>query len=322
MKHKICKIVGALLMATVLFSFANNVGASETKVNFKDAYLLFSIWEGQGDATIEIGEDFLTKDRNLVNYNEFEDILLDGKSLNKENYDITSENEKNEIVKVSLKEKYLKLLKDGAYNFDIVFEKVVVPTRLYVVNNKTQIKDLYFDFSKPEKNGEIVAQIDTTVLGTNVDMNLFKNILNNGKIINTKDYKIVQKGKIITVTFSKAYANKIPVGTTYYYADFYNVQIGLKVTKGPKKVTGFKTTRKKSGMKISWKKQKNVTGYVIKISKDKKFKKNVKTIKVNGKQKSKLIKKIKKGKYFLKIKSYVEIGGKKYYSEWSKSLRK
>ncbi len=41
MKHKICKIVGALLMATVLFSFANNVGASETKVNFKDAYLLF-----------------------------------------------------------------------------------------------------------------------------------------------------------------------------------------------------------------------------------------------------------------------------------------
>ena len=36
MKHKICKIVGALLMATVLFSFANNVGASETKVNFKD----------------------------------------------------------------------------------------------------------------------------------------------------------------------------------------------------------------------------------------------------------------------------------------------
>ena len=40
-------------MATVLFSSANNVGASETKVNFKDAYLLFSIWEGQGDATIE-----------------------------------------------------------------------------------------------------------------------------------------------------------------------------------------------------------------------------------------------------------------------------
>ena len=66
----------------------------------------------------------------------------------------------------------------------------------------------------------------------------------------------------------------------------------------------------------------NVTGYVIKISKDKKFKKNVKTIKVNGKQKSKLIKKIKKGKCFLKIKSYVEIGGKKYYSEWSKSIRK
>ena len=66
----------------------------------------------------------------------------------------------------------------------------------------------------------------------------------------------------------------------------------------------------------------NVTGYVIKISKDKKFKKNVKTIKVNGKQKSKLIKKIKKGKYFLKIKSYVEIGGKKYYSEWSKIIRK
>ena len=46
------------------------------------------------------------------------------------------------------------------------------------------------------------------------------------------------------------------------------------------------------------------------------------TIKVNGKQKSKLIKKIKKGKYFLKIKSYVEIGGKKYYSEWSKIIRK
>ena len=71
---------------------------------------------------------------------------------------------------------------------------------------------------------------------------------------------------------------------------------------------------------VTWKKQaKNVSGYQIQYGTKKNFKK-AKTVKVKGAKKtSKVIKKLKSGKrYYVRIRSYRIVKGKKYVSAWSK----
>ena len=89
------------------------------------------------------------------------------------------------------------------------------------------------------------------------------------------------------------------------------------------KPKGTKIKKLKPGRKkitVVWKKQtKNTTGYQIQYSTKKSFKK-AKTIKVKGSKKtSKVIKKLKSGKrYYVRIRTYRTVKGKKYVSSWSK----
>ena len=76
----------------------------------------------------------------------------------------------------------------------------------------------------------------------------------------------------------------------------------------------------KKTMEIRWKKVANAKGYVIWIAQNKKFTKGKKvyTIK-SGKTTKKVIKKLKrKKKYFVKIRAYQTVGGKKYSGAFSK----
>ena len=73
----------------------------------------------------------------------------------------------------------------------------------------------------------------------------------------------------------------------------------------------------KKQIKVSFKKVKGVSGYKITYSLNKKFKK-AKTLNVNAKTKSKLIKKLKSGKtYYVKVRAYAKATGKKVYGAWS-----
>ncbi len=88
----------------------------------------------------------------------------------------------------------------------------------------------------------------------------------------------------------------------------------------PATVKVSKTTAKKKGVVVTWKKVKNVTGYEIQLATDKKFKKNKKTVKVNKQNASKkTVKKLKsKKKYYVRVRTYKVVNGKKVYSKWSK----
>jgi len=63
-----------------------------------------------------------------------------------------------------------------------------------------------------------------------------------------------------------------------------------------------------------------ITGYQIQLATNKMFTKNKKTETVKGyKKASKKVKKLKgKKKYYVKIRTYKTVGGKRYYSPWSK----
>ena len=89
----------------------------------------------------------------------------------------------------------------------------------------------------------------------------------------------------------------------------------------PKAVSLSKTVKDTKGFKAKWKKQtKEVTGYQIQYSTDKKFKKNLKTVVISkNKTTSKLIKAKSGKKYYVRIRTYKKVNGKKYYSSWSKT---
>ena len=85
-------------------------------------------------------------------------------------------------------------------------------------------------------------------------------------------------------------------------------------TKVPRKAKGTKA-------KISLKKVKGATGYVVKISTSKKFKKKT-TITKNVKLTTFTLKKLKKNKkYYIKVRAVRKTGKTKVYGLWSKPKR-
>ena len=101
---------------------------------------------------------------------------------------------------------------------------------------------------------------------------------------------------------------------------------GTKPTAKPqapkvKKVTvkKVKSTKKKT-IQVQWKKLSGVTGYQVQTALDKKFKKGKKNYTVKkAKTTKKTIKKLKsKKKYFVRVRAYKTLNGKKYYGSWSK----
>ncbi len=91
-------------------------------------------------------------------------------------------------------------------------------------------------------------------------------------------------------------------------------------TQKPATVKVSKTKAKKNGVVVTWKTAKDVTGYQIQLATDKKFKKNKKTVTVAKKNASKkTVKKLKsKKKYYVRVRSYKIVNGKKAYGKWSK----
>lgn len=88
-----------------------------------------------------------------------------------------------------------------------------------------------------------------------------------------------------------------------------------------KKITVKKVkSAKKKTLQVQWKKSSGVTGYQVQIALNKKFKKGKKTYTVNKAVTTKTtIKKLKsKKKYFVRVRAYKTLNGKKYYGSWSK----
>jgi len=97
----------------------------------------------------------------------------------------------------------------------------------------------------------------------------------------------------------------------------------MDATVAPKKVKGLKVKKKsKTSLKISWKRDKSVSGYQIAMKAGSKGKyKIVKTIKKN-KTVSFTKKKLKKGKtYYIKVRAYKKVNGKKIYGAYSKAKK-
>ena len=93
-----------------------------------------------------------------------------------------------------------------------------------------------------------------------------------------------------------------------------------KAVSKPKSAKIKKVKAAKKAVSVEWKKVSGVKGYQVQVATDKKFKKNKKTATVKKQKTTKVtIKKLKaKKKYYVRIRTYKTVNGKKVYSAWSK----
>lgn len=82
-----------------------------------------------------------------------------------------------------------------------------------------------------------------------------------------------------------------------------------------------KPTAAKKGFTVKWKKVSGVNGYEVQYALNSKFTKSKKTVNITkGTTVSKKITKLKaKKKYYVRVRAYKTVSGKKYYSDWSKA---
>lgn len=85
-----------------------------------------------------------------------------------------------------------------------------------------------------------------------------------------------------------------------------------------------KVTAKKKALTVKWKKKSGVTGYEVQVSLKKNFKAIAKKATVKGAKKvTTTIKSLKAKKtYYVRVRAYKTVNGKKFYSKWSKVLKK
>ena len=88
----------------------------------------------------------------------------------------------------------------------------------------------------------------------------------------------------------------------------------------PKPAKFKKVKSAKKAISVEWKKVGGVKGYQIQVATDKKFKKNKKTVNIKKQKTTKTtVKKLKaKKKYYVRVRTYKIVNGKKVYFSWSK----
>ena len=88
----------------------------------------------------------------------------------------------------------------------------------------------------------------------------------------------------------------------------------------PKSAKFKKVKPAKKAISVKWKKVSGVKGYQVQVATDKKFKKNKKTVTIKKQKTTKTtVKKLKaKKKYYVRMRTYKIVNGKKVYSSWSK----
>lgn len=173
------------------------------------------------------------------------------------------------------------------------------------------------------------SQIDKNVIlmtdAQNLTVKLSKSsVTYNGKAQKPSVAVYNQSGqKIHSNYYTVTYSSNTKPGKANVTVNFNGIFFGSKTASfiiKPQKPTQNKLKSKaKKQLNISWKKDKNVSGYEIKYSTSSKFTtKTTKTVKAGKNSSGVTVKKLKsRKKYYVKLRSYKTINGKKYYSSYS-----
>lgn len=98
-------------------------------------------------------------------------------------------------------------------------------------------------------------------------------------------------------------------------------QMTIAKIKSPKATTIKKCSSSKKTITVKFKKCSNIAGYKIQLATQKNMKKGVKTYNVQKNKNKYVIRKLKRNKkYYVRIRTFKKVNGKKIYSKWSKKV--
>lgn len=284
-----------------------------------------------------ISEDLKIYARKSINLNNTSLITVGSKGsytfgivnkyYSKENIlnQIYSEGIANDYTFSSSNENVIKINSDGTFN---AISKGTATVTISLKNNPSikHIENIKV-ILEPEKITGLKAQNqkrttleitwDVQYYGDKYEVYIYNSKKKKYKKIGTIPTNV---GKIYNIESGTTYRFKIRAvrtvnGTTYYgpYSDV------LKTTTATDKTKISKLKKAKKKITVNWKKISKATGYEIQVATNKKFTKNKKSIKISkNKTTSKTIKKLKsKKKYYVRVRTYRKVAGKKVYSSWS-----
>lgn len=217
-----------------------------------------------------------------------------------------------------------------AVNDKTDFYKITVPKGEYVFNFTSYGKGMDTILYTPEEK---------SVLNDYIKINLNKNYYELSKTVSLENgtyyLKLYDYSGSSNYTFSITalhhhnynYSYTVKPTTSSNGYDVYSCSCGAKYTtniKSPKplgavKIKSVKSQSKKHQIKVMWNTKSGASGYQIYYSRNKNFKKLAakKTVK-GGKTKSYVGKNFTKGKkYYVKVRAYKNVNGKKVYGKWS-----
>lgn len=174
------------------------------------------------------------------------------------------------------------------------------------------------------------AKSDNTIKASDITKNVSKkaqtvnikaSTLGGAKLTYSSGNKSVKVNAGGKITIAKNFTGKAVITiTAAETAKYRRTSAKITVTVRPTGTSLTKLTNNAKGkLKIRWKRNKSVTGYMIQYSIDKNFRKSVKTVNIRkNKTTSTILAKLKKGKtYYVRIATYKKSGGK-ICSSWSK----
>lgn len=192
----------------------------------------------------------------------------------------------------------------------------------------------------PSKDGAVTSvcsvcnqQLSTTTIPKIADVNLsIITYTYNGKVVTPTVTLKDGTGKVIdrsnyTVSYAAGRKNVGSYNVTVTLKGNYSGTVSKTFTIQPKSTTISQLKVGKKKLTVKWKKQTTqTTGYEIAYSTSKQFKNAKTTVIKKNKTTSKTLKKLKKKKYYVRIRTYkiVKVNGKstKIYSTWSKAKNK
>ena len=195
------------------------------------------------------------------------------------------------------------------------------------VDKLTAAEQAWADLNKPDEPTKPVSNVITAKSATKVastkaqSFQLGAKAKGGAKLTyksNNKSVTVSQSGKVtIAKNFAGTATITITSGSTKTYTKTVN---RITITVNPAG-TAFRSVYNGKGKKLKayWKKNNRVSGYQLQYSPSKQFT-NVKTVTLKGANCTGAIRsKLTKGKtYSVRIRTYKKVGGKVYYSAWSK----
>ena len=187
----------------------------------------------------------------------------------------------------------------------------------------------YVPGDKPMLKGDttVKAQWDGQIDADMVVLSV-AGVMYNGKN-QTPAVTVKVAGRTLTngTDYTVAYSNNKNVGTATAQVTgkgAYNGTVTKTFNINPKGTKIKKLSKLKKGLRIKWKKQTSkmsksrITGYQVRYSLNKSMDgAKIKTIKKYKRDNKKILKLEPKKKYYVQVRTYKNVGGKTYYSDWS-----